>query len=69
MRISRWEAGGFPRETSEAGNTEAEEGERKRPKCGKPEAGYCFPGRDAGDGEDGSVNLRVEVEEGRKVGR
>jgi hypothetical protein len=67
--FSREEAGGFPRETSEAWNTEAEEGKRKRPNSGKPEAGYCFPGRDAGDGEDGGVNLGVEVEEGGKVGR
>ena len=66
----REEAGSFPRETSEAWNTEAdEEDKRKRPNSGKPEAGCCFPGSDAGDGEDGGVNLRVEVEEGRKVGR
>ena len=36
---------------------------------GKPEAGYCFPGRDAGDGENGGINLGVEIEEGGKVGR
>ncbi len=54
---------------TEAWNTEAEEGKRKRPNSGKPEAGYCFPGCDAGDGEDGGVNLGVEVEEGGEVGR
>ncbi len=67
--FSREEAGGFPRETSEARNTEAEEGKRKRPNSGKLEVGNCFPGRDAGDGEDGGVNLGVEVEEGGKIGR
>ena len=60
----REEAGGFPRETSEAWNTEAEEGKRKRPNSGKPEAGCCFPESDAGDGEDGGVNLGVKLEEG-----
>jgi hypothetical protein len=60
--FSREEAGGFPRETSEAWK-------RKRPNSGKPEAGCCSPGLDAGDGEDGGVNLGVEVEEGGKVGR
>jgi hypothetical protein len=67
--FSREEAGGFPRETSEAWDTETEEGKRKRPNSGKPEARYCFPGRDAGDGENGGVNLGVKVEEGGKVGR
>ena len=38
-------AGGFPRETSESWNAESEEGKRKRPDSGKPEAGFCFPGR------------------------
>ena len=65
----REEAGGFPRETSESWNVEPEEGKRKRPDSRKPEAGSSFPGRDAGDGEDASVNLGVEVEEGGKVGR
>ena len=65
----REEAGGFLRETSESWNAESEEGKQKRPNSGKPEAGYCFPGRDAGDGEDAGVNLGVEVEEGGKVGR
>ncbi len=32
--FSREEAGGFPRETSEAWNTEAEEGKRKQPNSG-----------------------------------
>jgi hypothetical protein len=63
----REEAGGFPRETSEAWNAEAEEGKRKRPNSGKPVAGYCFPGRDAGDRENGGVYHGVEVEEGGKV--
>jgi hypothetical protein len=67
--FSREEAGGFPRETSEAWNAEAEEGKRKRPDSGKLEAGYCFPRRDAGDGEDAGVKIGVEVEEGGKVGR
>ena len=61
---------GFPhRKTSEAWNTEVEEGKRKQPNSGNPVAGCCFPGRDAGDGEDGGVNLGVEVEEGGKVSR
>ena len=64
------EPGDFPRETSEARNAETEKGKRKRPNSGKPEAGYCFPGRDAGDGKDGGVNLGVKFEEGgKKVGR
>ena len=65
----REEAGGFPRETSESWNAESEERKRKRPDSGKPEAGSSFPGRDAGDRDDTSVNLGVEVEEGGKVGR
>ena len=40
----REEAGGFPRETSESWNAESEEGKRKRPDSGKPEAGSSFPG-------------------------
>ncbi len=67
--FSREKEGGSPRETSEAWNAEAEEGKRKRPNSWKPEAGYCFPGRDAGDEEDGGVNPGVKVEEGGKVGR
>ena len=65
----REEAGGFPRETSKSWNAESEEGKRKRRDSRKPEAGFSFPGRDAGDGEDAGVNLGVEVEEGGKVGR
>ena len=63
----REETGDFPRETGEAGNVETKEGKRKRPNIGKPEAGFCFPGRDAGDEVDG-VNFGVKVEEGGKVG-
>jgi hypothetical protein len=62
--FTREEAGGFPRETSESWNAESEEGKRKRPDSGKPEAGSSFPGRDAGDGEDAGANLGVKVEEG-----
>jgi hypothetical protein len=62
-------AGSFPRETSESWNAESEEGKRKRPDSGKPEAGFSFSGRDAGNGEDAGINLGVEVEEGGKVGR
>jgi hypothetical protein len=53
----REEAGGFPRETSEAWDAEAEEEKRKQPDSEKPEAGFGFPGRDAGDEKDGGVNL------------
>ena len=63
----REEAGGFPRETSESWNVESKEGKRKQLDSGKPEAGFSFPGRDACDGEDASVNLGVAVEEGGKV--
>ena len=62
-------AGGFSRKTSKSWNAEFEEGKRKRRDSGKPEAGFSFPGRDAGDGEDAGVNLGVEIEEGGKVGR
>ena len=55
-------------ETGEAGNAEAEEGKRKRLNSGKPEAGFCFPGRDAGNGVDDGVDLGIKVEEGGKVG-
>ena len=65
----REEGGNLPRETSESWNVESEEGKRKRPDSGKPEAGFSFPGRDACDGEDAGVNLGVAVEEGGKVGR
>ena len=64
----RVETGGFPRETGGAGNAEAEEENQKRPNSGKPEAGFCFPGFDTGDGVDGGVDLGVKVEEGGKVG-
>ena len=64
----REETGDFPRETGEAGNAETKEGKRKRPNIRKPEAGFCFPGRDAGDEVDGGVNFRVKVEEGGKIG-
>ena len=33
----------FPQNFSEAGNAEAEEGERERPNAGNSEAGCCFP--------------------------
>ena len=65
----REEAGGFPLETSESWNAESEEGKKKRPDSGKPEAEFSFPGRDASNGEDAGINLGVEVEKGGKVGR
>ena len=64
----RKETGNFPRETSEAGNAETEEGKRKRPNGGKLEAGFCLPGHDAGDGVDVGVDLEVKVEECGKAG-
>jgi hypothetical protein len=64
----REEAGSFPCKAREARNAKAEEGERERSNRGKPETRCSFPGRDAGDGKNGRVNLGVKGEEGRKVG-
>ncbi len=64
----RKEAGCFSRKAREAGNAEAEEGKRERPNGRKSEAGSHFPGRDAGDGENGRVDRGVEGKEGGKIG-
>ena len=63
----RKEAGCFSRKAREAGNAEAEEGKRERPNGKKPEAGSHFPGRDAGDGENGRVDRGVEGKEGGEI--
>ena len=64
----RKEAGCFPRKARKAGNAEAEEGKRERSNGRKPEAGSHFPGRDAGDGENGRVDRGVEGKEGGEIG-
>ena len=65
----RKEAGCFSCKAREAGNAEASEGKRERPKGRKkPEAGSHFPGRDAGDGKNGRVDRGVEGNEGGKIG-
>ena len=66
--FSRDEAGCFSSKASEAGNAEVKEGKRERPNGRKPEAGSHFPGRDAGDGENGRVDRGVEGKEGGKIG-
>ncbi len=64
----RKEASCFPRKARKAGNAEAEEGKRERSNGRKPEAESHFPGRDAGDGENGRVDRGVEGKEGGKIG-
>ena len=64
----RKEAPCFPRKARKAGNAEAEEGKRERSNGRKPEAGSHFPGRDAGDRENGRVDRGVEGKEGGEIG-
>ena len=64
----RKEAGCFSRKAREAGNAEAEEGKRERSNGRKLEDASHFPGRYAGDGENGRVDRGVEGKEGGKIG-
>jgi hypothetical protein len=66
--VPREETGGLTSETGEARDAEATEREGKRARCGDPEARGSFPGRNAGDRSDGSVDLGVKLQEGGQVG-